>query len=435
MLYLLGMRKRDKLWNKNFIIACIANFLSACAFNLLMPTIPLYLSQELGIGHSQIGIILASYALALLIVRPFSGYLVDNYPRKLVYLISISCFISIFVGYYFALTVAFFIALRFVHGLFWGLASVSANTIAIDIIPSSRRAEGIGFFGVNMNIAMATAPFVAMYIYENYGFSELITVAIGMGVAAIAAVFFIDAPVKRKDMIVHQREEEQEEADFVSSQSVPVPVAVPEHVPVPRARKHLNTALLSLDRFILVKALPILFNQLFISYGWGVLAAYAIIYGQEIHITNPAYFFLFLAMGIMVSRIISGKLVDRGHVHKVLTFAIGVTSIAFFTFSYFHTVAAYYISALFIGIGYGTLLPALQTIYINMAPASKRGTANSTYLTGFDIGVGLGMLTGATIAEFHSFQFAYLFTSVLCAIGLLLYIFMSRHIYDRHRLR
>src|SRR5690606_36488747 len=125
---------KEVLWNKNFIIACIANFLTACAFNLLMPTIPLYLSHELGIEHSKVGVILSSYALALLIIRPFSGFLVDAYPRKTVYLIGICCFIAIFFGYYYAITVPFFIILRFIHGLFWGLTSVSANTVAIDII-------------------------------------------------------------------------------------------------------------------------------------------------------------------------------------------------------------------------------------------------------------------------------------------------------------
>src|SRR5690606_36564876 len=150
---------------------------------------------------------------------------------------------------------------------------------------------------------------------------------------------------------IHQAAEAAEEVEI----KPPVPV---------------NKSLVSLDRFILVRALPILFNQLFISYGWGVLAAYAIIYGQEINISNPAYFFLFLALGIILSRIASGKLVDRGHIHKVIVFAIAVTAISFFAFSYFHNATAYYISAFFIGIGYGTLLPALQTIYINMAPAS-----------------------------------------------------------------
>jgi len=390
--------KKEVLWNSNFIIACIANFLTACAFNLLMPTIPLYLSHELGIEHSQIGVILSSYALALLIVRPFSGFLVDSYPRKAVYLIGICLFMATFVGYYFAVTVALFVALRFIHGLFWGLTSVSANTVAIDIIPSSRRAEGIGYFGVNMNIAMATAPFLAIYIYEGRGFMYLISIAIALGLLAIIVVSFIKVP------------------------SRPI---------VPPAEK----TTLSLDRFLLIKATPILLNQFFITFGWGTLAAYAVLYGQEINITNPAFFFLFLAGGIIVSRVTSGRIVDRGHIHKVIIFAVAIVALGFFGFSYFHHTAAYYVSAFAIGVGYGTLLPALQTIYVNMAPASKRGTANSTYLTGFDIGVGMGMLAGASIAENYSFATMYSFTAVLCFIGLIMYIFISRRVFDKHRLR
>lgn len=412
------MEKKEVLWNKNFIIACFANFLTACSFNLLMPTIPLYLSQELHIEHSKVGVILSSYALALLIVRPFSGFLVDSYPRKQVYLIGICCFMAVFVGYYFAFTVAFFVILRFVHGLFWGLSSVSANTVAIDIIPSSRRAEGIGYFGVNMNIAMATAPFVAIYIYESRGFADLITTAIIMGILAVVAISFIQVPKKK----------------YAKPDVLPVNaemvVLTEEEIIKPKSK-----LALSLDRFLLVKGLPILLNQLFITFGWGTLAAYAILYGQEIGINNPAFFFLFLALGIISSRIVSGKLVDKGHIHKVIIFAIVVVCLAFFCFSFFHNNIAYYISALFIGVGYGTLLPALQTIYINMAPASKRGTANSTYLTGFDIGVGLGMLAGASIAENHTFELMYALTSGLCFFGLILYIFMSRRIFDRHRLR
>jgi MFS family permease len=390
------MVEKEELWSKNFIIACVANFLTACSFNLLMPTIPLYLTEVLNIESSKMGIILSSYAFALLLIRPFSGFLVDLYPRKILYLIGITCFMAVFFGYYFAVTVSFFIILRFVHGLFWGLSSVSANTVAIDIIPPTRRAEGIGYFGVNMNIAMAIAPFFAIEIYEERGFSYLISVALVMGALAILVVCFIKVP--KREPIEHKQP-------------------------------------LSLDRFLLVKGIPILLNQIFITFGWGTLAAYAVLYGIESGVQNAGLFFLFLAGGIISSRVISGKLVDKGHIHRIIIFAVAVVTLAFLSFALIHTVYAYNISAFFIGIGYGTLLPALQTIYIDMAPASKRGTANSTYLTGFDLGIGIGMLTGASIASAYGFENMYLFTSFLCFIGLLLYAFSSRKIFEKHRLR
>src|SRR5690606_23223187 len=310
------MGKKEKLWNKNFIIACVANFLIACSFNLLMPAIPLYLSAELGVAHSQIGIVLSSYAIALLVIRPFCGYWVDTYSRKPLFLLGLSCFIAIFVGYYFALTVTFFVILRFIHGMFWGLTTVSSNTVAIDIIPPSRRAEGIGYYGVNTNIAMAIAPFVGVYLYNAEGFHFLISCALAMGVLSVVAVSLIKVPMR-------------EEIDKIP--------------PV------------SLDRFLLIKGIPILFNQLFLSFGWGTLIAYAVLYGNETGIHNPGLFFLFLAGGIILSRVTSGKYVDRGHIHKVMALALILISCGFTSFALFHSIYAFCISAFFIGLGYGTL--------------------------------------------------------------------------------
>ena len=389
------MEVREKLWSSSFIVAASANFLVASSFHLLMPTIPIYLSEQLGVPQSKVGIVLASYSLALLIIRPFCGYWVDVYSRKPLYLVGATLFVLVFFGYYFAISILFFVVLRFVHGLFWGLTTVSANTVAIDIIPSSRRAEGIGYFGVTMNLAMAFAPFIAVEIYDRYGFDALIGTALVMGGLAIFAVTQIRVPTRKR---------------------------LDEVPPI------------SLDRFILVKGLPIFFNQLLLSFGWGTLVAYAVLYGKQIDIQNSGIFFLFLASGIVLSRIRSGRLVDRGHLHNIVVVAISLISIGFAGFALVKDVYFYSISAFVLGIGYGTLLPALQTIYINMAPHTKRGTANSTYLTGFDVGIGSGMLLGAYVSEKAGFSNMYLLTAVLSIAALAIYWFNSRKVYERNKL-
>ncbi|MCO5260560.1 MAG: MFS transporter [Crocinitomicaceae bacterium] len=386
---------QEKLWSRDFIIACLANFFIASSFYLLMPTIPIYLSEQLNVPHSQIGIVLSSYVIALLLIRPFSGYIVDVYPRKLLYLFGAGMFVLIYIGYYFAATIIFFFILRFIHGLFWGLTAVSANTVAIDIIPSSRRAEGIGFFGVTLNLAMAIAPFIAVKIYDNYSFNALISFALIMGTIAIISISLIHVP-KRE--------------------------CVGKKPPI------------SLDRFILVKGIPIFFNQLFLAFGYGTLVAYAVLYGKHIGIDNPGIFFLFIALGTILTRIFSGRLVDKGHLHKVMLFAIVAIGIGFYSFATFQEIYSFCISAFILGVGYGTLFPALQMMYVNMAPASQRGTANSTYLTGFDLGIGAGMLIGAYLEDHYGFEKMYLITAALCFIALLIYWFNSRKVYERNRL-
>lgn len=390
------MTEERKLWNKDFIIAGASYFLFAFSFNLLMPTLPIYLSEVLHVTPSNIGIVLSSYAIALLFVRPFCGFLVDSYERKPLLIIGTLLFVLTYFGYYYAVSVAFFVTLRFVHGAFWGLSTVSANTVAIDIIPSSRRSEGIGYFGVNTNIAMAMAPYIAVYIYDAYGFDFLVTCALLMGLLSVLVALFIQTP--KRD---HKKD---------------------------------NVPPISLDRFILVKGIPILINQLFLTFGWGTLVAFAVLYGKSIGIENAGVFFLFLAGGIVLSRVTSGKFVDKGYLHSVMIIALSAITIGFVGFALLHSIFYYCASAFVIGIGYGTLFPALQTIYIDMAPAAKRGTANSTYLTGFDLGIGIGMLLGAYLNGKYGLANTYLFTATFCLLSILIYWFNSRRVFEKNRL-
>jgi predicted MFS family arabinose efflux permease len=361
-----------------------------------MPTIPIYLTEALNIEHSHVGIVMSSYALAMLVSRPYSGYIIDVFNRKKVFLLCLSLFVATFIGYLFAITVMAFMIIRFVHGLFWGVSTVSSNTVAIDIIPASRRAEGIGYFGMNMNLAMAIAPFFAISIYDAFGFQVLIFCSILMGILSIIAVFFIKTTYR------------------LPLQEKPT---------------------LSLDRFILIQGIPIFINQVLVTIGWGMLISFAVLYGRDIHIPNPGIFFLFLAFGLILSRITSGRYVDKGYIHLIAIIALSIICVSFFTFAYFHTVVSFCTSAFFIGVGFGTMLPAFQTSFINMAAHNRRGTANSTYLTGFDLGLGIGMLTGGAISEMHSLSYLFYVASSLSFVAVWMYVFVSRKVYEKNKVK
>ncbi|MFV0418192.1 MAG: MFS transporter [Dysgonomonas sp.] len=385
---------KPRLWSLNYLNVCLANFLMACSFNLLMPSIPLYITEQMGVAQSQTGIVLASYAIALMFVRPFSGFIVDLYSRKTILFIAFSCYVLIFFGYFWATTVMLFILVRFMHGITWGLSTVSSSTLAIDVVPSERRAEGIGYYGTFMNVAMAIGPFIAIHIYNHYGFHILLWCAILMGALGIVTVSLIKAPEKPK---------------------------------VERQK-------LSLDRFFLVKSWPIFLNQLLPCFAWGTIGPFVAQYGKQINIPNAGIFFLFWAGGIIASRVFAGKLVDKGKIHQVNAAAMTIVAIAFFVFASVHNIYAFCISGLFIGIGFGMMFPALQTLYVNMAENSQRGTANSTYLIGFDLGLALGMLVGGYITGYMSFEALYLIAAGLCLLSTIIYWFSSRIIFERKRL-
>lgn len=389
------MSQKAKLWSLSYLNVCLANFLMACSFNLLMPSIPLYITEQMGVPQSQTGIVLASYAIALMFVRPFSGFIVDLYSRKKILLIAFSCYVLIFFGYFWATTVLLFIVVRFIHGITWGLSTVSSSTLAIDVVPSERRAEGIGYYGTFMNVAMAIGPFIAIHIYNHSGFDVLLWCAIAMGALGIITVSLIKAPIKTK----------------VERQKI------------------------SFDRFFLIKGWPIFLNQLLPCFAWGTIGPFVAQYGKGIGIPNAGIFFLFWAGGIIASRVFAGKLVDRGKIHEVNVSAMAIVAIAFLVFALVHNIYAFCISGLFIGVGFGMMFPALQTLYINLAENNQRGTANSTYLIGFDLGLALGMLVGGYLTGYFSFETLYIVASGLCAISVVVYWTCSRVIFERKRLR
>ena len=260
------------LWNRNFVQCCISYFLMNFAFYMLMPTMPVYLVEELGISTSEVGMVLSSYTIGLLCVRPFSGYLVDCFSRKPLYVFAFTIFACLFAGYWFAMTVYTIMAVRFIQGGFMGLTSVSGNTITIDVIPSKRRGEGMGFYGLTINLAMSLAPLVAVGLYDRHGFFWIIGVALVIALVGIGSVGLIRYPKREK---------------------------------VPRPA-------FSLDRFILVKALPAALAYLLVAIPYGMLLSFVVLYGKEIEVPNPGYFFICMAIGVGTARLISGRLVDHG---------------------------------------------------------------------------------------------------------------------------
>ena len=434
------------LWNRNFVQCCISYFLMNFAFYMLMPTMPVYLVEELGISTSEVGMVLSSYTIGLLCVRPFSGYLVDCFSRKPLYVFAFTIFACLFAGYWFAMTVYTIMAVRFIQGGFMGLTSVSGNTITIDVIPSKRRGEGMGFYGLTINLAMSLAPLVAVGLYDRHGFFWIIGVALVIALVGIGSVGLIRYPKREK---------------------------------VPRPA-------FSLDRFILVKALPAALAYLLVAIPYGMLLSFVVLYGKEIEVPDPGYFFIFMAIGVGTARLISGRLVDHGKIHVVsivslvslaisfsvfatvhtsfvffaCALAIGVgtarlisgrlvdhgkihvvsivslvsLAISFSVFATVHTSFVFFACALAIGIGFGVSVPAFQCLFVNVAPHHMRGTATSTYLTSFDFGMGIGMLSAGFIATRANLATAYGVGAVCCLLSLFVYIRLVKASYERNKL-
>lgn len=384
--------RQDALWTKSFVFMCLSNFMMCFSFYLLMPTLPFYLLDVFHTSKGMIGLVLSSYTIAVLAIRPFSGFLADKFSRKPMYIIAYFLFVSVFIGYLLAGVLTVFIAFRTFHGLAFGTVSTSGNTLVIDVMPSSRRGEGLGYYGATNNLAMAFGPMVGLFLQNTGSFDVIFYMAILFGCVGLFFTFFVKSPEKLPQM----------------------------HQPI------------SLDRFILIKGIPAAVSLILITIPYGMTNTYIALYANELGlISNAGIFFFVMSVGLIFSRISSGKKVDHGHMTKIILqgyiiVIFGLIGEIFLKnaslwneyFGYF----LLFVIAFCLGYGYGTLIPALNMLFINLAPHHRRATANSTYLTSWDIGIGTGIFLGGYLSEWKSFTFMYAIGVLFSVIALFLFI-------------
>ncbi|MCF0160630.1 MAG: MFS transporter [Bacteroidaceae bacterium] len=389
----------ERLWSGNYLKVWTANFMIFFSFMLVTPLLPLYLNEAFGASKDTIGLVLSGYSLTILLVRPFSGYMVDSFPRKMVLLICYFLFFAMFAGYLVAGTLLLFALVRTLHGAPMGATTVANSTVAIDVLHPTRRAEGIGYYGLSNNLAMAIAPSVGLYIFhaiQNYDLIFTISlISAGVG-------FLIDSSVK-----LNKRE------------------IVPNKAPV------------SLDRFLLVKGWSQGVSLACLSFSFGVLSTYLAIYGkEELGITTgTGLFFAILSVGLMLSRLIGARSLRKGKVVENASWGMLISLFGYLLFASVRNEFGYYGTALIIGLGNGHMYPAMQTMFINLAPHSQRGTANSTLLTAWDVGMGLGIILGGVVSEVGGYGSAFWLSAVVNAVGVAFFFAYGRLHFLRSKLR
>ena len=391
----------ERLWNLNYIKVMTANFSLFFAFYLLTPLLPLYLHETFGATKDVIGLVLSGYTITALLSRPFSGYLVDSFPRKMVLLVSYIAFAIFFAGYLAASTLVLFTIVRTLHGAPFGALTVANSTVAIDVLPSSRRNEGIGYYGLSNNLAMAISPTFALLIYsQTHNFELLFWLAFAIATFGLA----VDATVKLKPH---------------SSLHTPHSTL---HTP------HSSKKKLSLDRFFLLRGWLLGVNMVFFGFCFGVLSNYLAIYGKQVMgITGgTGTWFMLCSVGLILSRLQGGKALRQGRLTQNAAGGILISLVGYTLFIAVPNMVGYYGSAILIGLGNGHMWPAFQNMMISMAHHNERGTANSTILVSWDVGMGLGILLGGIIAELVGYAAAFWTVAAVNLTGTLLYFLRTQ---------
>lgn len=372
----------NKIWSLSFIFVMVSNALVFMIFEMLLPTLPLFITN-LGGGASQVGLVTGIFMLSAILIRPFAGLLARKFDKKLLLILGIMVIALSTGGYYLANNITTLLIIRLIHGAGFGLVTTYFATLVAEIIPKERRGEGIGYFGVGETVAISIGPMVGIMTLELFDFQRLFLGGMAfLFLAVIMAVFIKRAPEGR-------------ERDRQGSVKFKL-----------------------LEKRVLMPAILIFL----VGIAAGGIMSFFALYALEKEFTQVGLFFLMIAAASFVVRLISGKLFDK-HGPVVILVPGSILSIIGLLMLYAASSDGMILAAaVFYGFGFGAIFPAIQTWCINSVEEHEHEDAMASFFNFFDLGIGGGSFILGLVAAISSYQAIYVFAAIIYGVFLLVYL-------------
>ncbi|MEI3611219.1 MFS transporter [Pseudogracilibacillus sp. SO30301A] len=381
-----GIEKTDneKIFSKDFAFIWLANFFVFLGFQMTLPTIPIFVN-ELGGSDQLIGIIVGIFTFSALLFRPYAGHALETKGRGIVYLFGLSLFVLSIGSFGFITSMAFLIVMRIVQGIGWGFSTTASGTIATDLIPPSRRGEGMGYYGLSGNLALAFGPALGLTLAGVLSFTQLFLICASLGL--IAFLLSLNIRYKKVDESPHKTK--------------PARFDVLEKTAI-------NPSII----------------LLFITLTFGGIATFLPLFAAEKNIEGIQFYFIAYAIFLMLSRIFAGKIYDAKGDLYVIPPGTVLIFIAMLLLAWLPNMSTMVIAGALYGLGFGTVQPALQAWAVDKAAANRKGMANATFFSFFDLGIGIGAMLFGQLAFLYGYQIIYLVSAFSVIISLSYYMFL-----------
>ena len=374
----------NKILTRDFLFICIANFFVFLGFQMTLPTIPLFV-KELGGSDQMVGVIVGIFTFSALLIRPFAGHALESKGRGFVYMVGLGIFVVAVGTYAFTASMFLLIMIRMVQGIGWGFSTTAGGTIATDLIPPKRRGEGMGYFGLSGNIALAFGPALGLTLVGIISFSKLFLICAAFGL--IALLFSAKIHYKAVEQSPHTTN--------------PVKFDIFEKT--------------ALQPSILL---------FFITLAFGGIATFLPLHAIEQNVTGIQLYFLVFAIFIMISRTFAGKLYDRKGHQFIFLPGTSLIFISMLLLAWLPNITTMLIAAGLFGLGFGGVQPALQAWAVDRASHNRKGMANATFFSFFDLGVGIGAIGFGQVASFFNYATIYLASAVSVVASMIIYVFL-----------
>lgn len=388
---------QNKIFTKPYNLMLLVSILSYTGHYMLMATMPLY-AKELGGSNVIAGMMVTAFTISALLFRPIFGSLIDSRGRKFALVIGAIIFVTVSVFYNLASTVFILIMLRVMNGIGFSAHTSAAGTIASDLTPKSRLAEGIGYYGISIIIGTAIGPSLGLYLSIHSGYKFMFLWVSIIWVMGLLFSLFINYEKKN-------RKAQYSVTSTTVTRNIPT-----ENKKVRNSFFEKTSLLPSLVMF-------------FVSLTFGSVIAFLPSYGIVRGIENIGTFFIVYSIAVLISRLTTGKLADKHGFMIVLVPSLASLFLSMVILAFAHTLTVVLISAVFFGIGFGTAYPLINAIVIKLCSEKRRGAATSTILAAMDIGIGLGAFLWGVLLEVTGFTTVYLASSACAVLSILVYIF------------
>ena len=372
-----------KLWTRDFALIIVINLLVFTNHIMNLSTFPFYV-ESLGGNEGVAGIVATVFSLVAVALRPFIGWMLDNGKRRLILVLGLIGLAAAPLGYLFVPVLSVAIVFRMLHGASLACSNTTTATIASDVIPGPRFAEGMGLFGMATALATAIAPALGLALMER-GFSVLFAVAAALAVLALVLFRFVRTPkldIKAKPLDVR--------------------------------------ALFNPD------ALPASVIMLVFMFTFGALENFLAKFAVENDLPSGGIFFAIMAVMLLLVRVFLGKLVDRRGEGIFVYTCNAAMLVAFLLMAFAPSSITFYLAAVLAGYGFGGLEPALQSMAVHTASDESRGSANSTFLCAYDIGIGVGAGIAGVLITSLGWSSMWAIVSISCVVSVVLYVVWGR---------
>ncbi|UYZ24324.1 MFS transporter [Mesobacillus jeotgali] len=369
----------------------VGNLFIFMSFQMLIPTLPPYI-KSIGASGTEIGLVTALFSIGAVLSRPFIGFMLEYKARGPLVLIGAVLLLLITFLYPLSQVVVIFLAIRLIHGLAWGWSTTVNGTAAVDLVPNSRLGEGMGYFGLSITIGMIIAPSLGIFLFQVTSFDNLIYISGSLGVIALVLLGTIKYNTPNQVLTT-----KKEDLKFT----------------------YLGSLVEKSGWF------PAMLTLL-INLGYGTIVTFIVIFGDERGIDQIFLFYLCNAILASLSRPVAGKWFDQKGPVGLVILTISITFIGMWVLSYAHSNIMIAIAGVLFGIGFGSLIPTLQSWTLSMTPPNRRGVANGMFFSSIDLGLGLSGLVFGVLAQYVELGALFRISSGFIVVALVLTIVKGR---------